>query len=70
MLYDTTPVIVKLTQQQYDNLDQADKLNGTIYMLTDAGSIMSNGVVYGGGGGGLIANQTFVTLTTYTSESL
>lgn len=35
MLYDTTPTVVTLTQAQYDALDTADKMNGTIYLITD-----------------------------------
>lgn len=44
MLYDAIPNIVKLTEAQYDALDQADKVNGTIYMIIDSDPPLSTGL--------------------------
>lgn len=62
MLYDTIPTIVKLTQAQYDALDPDDKLNGTIYFITDGGAPASSA--------GVIATQVSIQTSSYTAESL
>lgn len=61
MLYDTTPTVVKLTQAQYDALDPADKLNGTIYFISDAPLPSS---------GGLRATNVNIQSAEYTQTEL
>lgn len=44
MLYDINPVIVEITQAQYNSLSEADKMNGTIYFITDSPSPSGGGL--------------------------
>ena len=61
MWYETTPTVVKLTQAQYDALDPDDKLNGTIYFITDAPIPAS---------GGLRATNVNIQSAEYTQTEL
>jgi hypothetical protein len=61
MLYDAIPNIVKLTEAQYDALDQADKVNGTIYMIIDSDPPLSTG---------LNATNLNIQTAEYTTSSL
>lgn len=61
-------VSVELTQEEYDLLPVADKYNGNEYFITDKGTIIKNGVPYGGGGGtasSLKAKPVSVTTAEY-----
>lgn len=62
MLYNTIPNIVKLTQAQYDAIDTADKMNGTIYFITDGGAPASSA--------GIVATPLSIRTGEYTTESL
>lgn len=62
MLYSTRPVIVEITQAQYNSLSEADKMNGTIYFITDAAPYSPSD--------GLVATNVGVNRSSYTAESL
>ena len=62
MWYETTPTVVKLTQAQYDALDTADKMNGTIYFITDGTPHSPTD--------GLVATNVGLNQSEYTASSL
>ena len=68
MMWEDIPKIMPLTQEQYDNLSEVDKMNGTQYFITDKGYIYLLGIVYGAGGGGSTIRRVQITERSYSTS--
>ena len=71
-LWDAIPKLLELSTTSYEALEPEDQNNGTMYFLTDRGTIMLHGIEYGaaGSGGGSTFRPYLITESVQSSSTI